>query len=267
MINFFTIVLDGEPWIERHLPVFESLTIPWHWFIVEGVANNVNCTQWCARSRPRLSIDGTTRYLQSLAANPAVTVLQRQFWSGGKVEMCNAALRNMNQAGLLWQVDVDEIWTREQIVAVDRIFTRNPDRNCARFWCRYFVGPDLVVMRPDSWSNNPTYEWKRVWRFEPGIKFYRHEPPVLHGFTEKPFSQDEMEAIGAVFDHFGYATLDQVQFKASYYAGDRNPHAPEYRNCVEGWKRLQAYQGPWPTHLKQFLGFVPAETLVTRIGT
>lgn len=265
MINFFTIVLDGEPWIERHLRVFESLGVPWHWVVVEGVANNVNCTQWCAKSHARLSNDGTTRYLGSLSTHGAVTVLQRPFWQGGKVQMCNAALEQMNEAGLLWQVDSDEIWTKDQILAVERLFIRNPERNCAWFWCRYFVGKDIVTVRPDPWSNNPAFEWKRVWRFEPGIKFKRHEPPVLDGFTEKPLTHADTESVGAIFDHFSYATLEQVKFKAKYYAGERNPHGAEYRRSVDGWKRLQEHKGPWPVKLKDYLPFVAPETLATKL--
>lgn len=265
MINFFTIVLDGEPWIERHFPVFESLPVPWRWIIVEGVANNVNCTHWCAKEKPRLSRDGTERYLSSLVRTDSITLLQRPFWIGGKVEMCNAALEQMNEPGLLWQVDADEVWRSEQIKSVVKLFEDRPERNCAWFWCRYFVGPDIVTLRPDPWSNNPAFEWKRVWRFEPGMKFKRHEPPELDGFSEKPITHAETESVGAVFDHFSYATLEQVAFKSRYYAGDHNPHGGEYRRSVEGWKRLQAHKGPWPVKLKNYLAFVSDETLATKV--
>src|SRR5438874_9967466 len=37
-VHFFTIVLNGEPFIRYHLDVFRALPVRWHWHIIEGVA-------------------------------------------------------------------------------------------------------------------------------------------------------------------------------------------------------------------------------------
>jgi hypothetical protein len=68
-IHFFTIVLNGMPFIEYHLKAFSELDIPWCWHIIEGVAALNHDTAWSLASggtitneihKNGLSIDGTT---------------------------------------------------------------------------------------------------------------------------------------------------------------------------------------------------------------
>ena len=70
-VHFFTIVLNGEPFIRYHLDVFRRLPFPWRWHIVEGVASLVHDTAWSVEAGGRidhamhsggLSIDGTTAW-------------------------------------------------------------------------------------------------------------------------------------------------------------------------------------------------------------
>lgn len=37
-IHFFTIVLNGMPFIEKHIETFSKISPDWHWHIIEGVA-------------------------------------------------------------------------------------------------------------------------------------------------------------------------------------------------------------------------------------
>lgn len=265
MINFFTIVLDGEPWIERHYPVFSSLDMDWRWTVVEGVAGNRNCTSWCNALRPRLSVDGTTEYLRMLAnLDSRVLHISSPCWPDGKAFMCNAALAMMTRADLLWQVDADELWTKTQIQEVVDLMRRNIWANCADFYCRYFVGPDRYVqVQPNSYGNHTAYEWRRVWRYFPGLRFESHEPPLLRGVPRKPIPHDVTRNVGAVFDHMAYATRAQMEFKAVYYAGHKNPNADLWRNCVGGWERLQAVT-EFPVKLKDFFPWVDGKAQVVR---
>ena len=77
-IHFLTIVLNGEPFIRHHIDVLKALRLPWHWHIVEGVAALNHDTAWSCRHggtigsefhNGGLSIDGTTAYLDELAAH------------------------------------------------------------------------------------------------------------------------------------------------------------------------------------------------------
>src|SRR5438876_4964178 len=74
-VHFFTIVLNGEPFIRHHIEQFRQLDFPWHWHIIEGVAALRHDTAWSLRNGGRIpdhlhnggwSIDGTTQYLDQL---------------------------------------------------------------------------------------------------------------------------------------------------------------------------------------------------------
>jgi len=96
-----------------------------------------------------LSNDGTSAYLDELACKNLgrVTLYRKpkgQFWDG-KLEMVRAPLQNITEECLLWQVDVDEFWTAEQICTAREMFLRNPDKTAAFYWCWFFVGPDRIV--------------------------------------------------------------------------------------------------------------------------
>ncbi|WP_206435342.1 hypothetical protein, partial [Sphingomonas koreensis] len=89
----------------------------------------------------------------------------------------------------------------------------------------------------------------------------KHEPPVLAGFDadgnaydvgqRNPFRHREMEAIGAVFDHFAYSTAEQAQFKESYYG---------YKGAVEQWRALQTYDRG-SGHLRDYFAWVSDDTM------
>jgi hypothetical protein len=75
-IHFFTIVLNGEPFIEYHERVFCRLPFRWHWHVVEGVAALRHDTAWSVATGGYVndaehdggwSKDGTTAYLDELA--------------------------------------------------------------------------------------------------------------------------------------------------------------------------------------------------------
>lgn len=263
---FMTICLDGMPWVTHHYQTFCQLKEDWRWIVVEGVADNVACTSWCAKIHPRLSEDGTTDYLRYLCAKDSrVTHISQPLWPG-KVAMCNAALQLIREPCLLWQVDSDELWTPGTIEHVSRLFQSIPiyDLNCAYFHCQYFVGPDrYIVTTPNGFGNHDAYEWKRVWRFKPSMRFLTHEPPSILGFHEKPMDQAFMDREGCRFVHMAYATRKQMEFRAHYYAGDSNPNAYLWRNCVEGWERLQ--QADLPCKLKDYFPWVDHQATVVRV--
>jgi glycosyltransferase involved in cell wall biosynthesis len=274
-IHFFTIVLDGEPYIRYHLDVFKSLNVPWHWHIVEGVADLSHDTSWSLatggkvpteRYRNGRSSDGTSEYLDTIAReNPSNVSLYRkplgERWDG-KIEMVRAPLSSINEGCLLWQIDSDELWTTEQIHTMHEMFTLAPQRYAAFFWCHYFVGPDQVIATRNCYAQNPEYEWLRVWRFQPGMQWVTHEPPTLavqaldgtpyNVATINPFTHSETEAAGLVFQHWSYTTEAQLRFKEEYYG---------YRGATESWRKLQSTNQPY-TLLRDYFPWVSDSTLV-----
>lgn len=72
-IHFFTIVLNGKPFIKYHINIFKQLPCQWHWHIVEGVAQLNHDTAWSLDTGGEIlshihhegrSVDGTTEYLE-----------------------------------------------------------------------------------------------------------------------------------------------------------------------------------------------------------
>jgi glycosyltransferase involved in cell wall biosynthesis len=275
IIHFFTIVLNGEPFIRYHAEVFKQLPFQWHWHIVEGVADLKHDTAWSLQGgghisdeihRNGYSHDGTTEYLDELARlyPDNVTIYRKSegvFWDG-KLEMVNAPLQNIQEECLLWQVDVDELWTVEQLCTARQMFIHNPDKTAAFYWCWYFVGEDLIISTRNCYAQNPQQEWLRTWRFKPGYFWAAHEPPVLveeqcdrqfnNVATINPFLHGETEELGLIFQHFAYVTQEQLRFKEQYYG---------YRNAVLQWTVLQE-QTEFPVLLRDYFPWVRDLTLV-----
>jgi len=264
-IRFFTLVLNGMPLLRYHLPMLRQLTIPWEWHIAEGLATLRHDTAWPRRkqwswhnplklrSRGRLphhlhqdgrSIDGTSEYLDEIARADSRVRLYRkplgQYWDG-KREMVQATTARLTTETLLWQLDSDELWTAGQIAVAYSMFAAKPHKMAAYYWCRCFVGPDLLVNGRYCYGNNGHNQWLRTWRARPGDVWKSHEPPLLSR-RGVPLSNDaflhlETDALGLVFEHYPFATEEQVAFKQAYYG---------YRGAVRQWRRLQQAVPPVP---------------------
>lgn len=267
-ILVLTICLDSMPFIPMIYNELRRLPrdINWEWHVCEGVALPKHCTKWCAQQVPRLSVDGTGEYLTALEGfDERLSYYAKRQWDG-KIEMVNHPLRMVtgDEELLLWQMDSDEIFTAEQIVACWQMFKEQPKKNSAFFWCRYFVGPDKVIITRDCFGNHPAYEWQRVWKIKPGMLFKTHEPPVIEGLKLNPFTHAETEARGLVFDHWAWATRAQVELKSKYYAGANNPHAPSYAGLPERWDKFQA-ETVWPRSLKEMMPWAEHGCMVDKI--
>ncbi|MEH1904856.1 MAG: class I SAM-dependent methyltransferase [Nostoc sp.] len=252
-IHFFTIVLNGQPFIRYHIEIFKQLPFKWHWHIVEGVAELKHDTGWSLKQGGYIndeihhlgrSNDSTTEYLDKLAQQypDNITVYRKPdgvFWDG-KREMVNEPLLNINEECLLWQIDTDELWTAEHILTARQMFIDNPDKTAAFYWCWYFVGEKIIISTRNCYAQNPQQEWLRTWRYKPGAVWVAHEPPRLEEplpnaqwrdvAAVNPFLHQETERHGLVFQHFAYVTEEQLRFKEQYYG---------YINALSHWKALQ----------------------------
>lgn len=251
MLNIFTIVLDGSPFIQRHLATFEKLQTDWRWVVAEGAAMNNGCTSWCRPQEPRLSKDGTHEYLNSIKDHPNVTVIQRESWNG-KVEQCNACLDAFDEEGVLHQTDCDEYFSASQLETIVQQFEKLSYLGEMVYRCRYYVGPDLIV-QGDGYGNN-SGEWLRSWRFTPGMRFLSHEPPRITR-TGLTMDRDATSALGLVFDHLSYVTEAQVSAKELFYG---------YKDAVKKWKALQAVTET-PVRLKDYLDWSDEKATAVRI--
>ncbi len=276
-IHFFTIVLNGFPFIDKHIETFAQLKIDWHWHIIEGVASLNHDTSWPVQNGGKidsifhnngLSIDGTSEYLDKIQSTfPEKITLYRKpgggFWDGKK-EMVNAPLKNIKENCLLWQIDVDEFWTKDQIHTSYEMFCSNPKKLAAYYWCHYFVGPDILIGTRNCYANNPNQEWLRTWRYKPNYFWLAHEPPILAKKTYSGkivpshenafFNHEETEKLGLIFQHFAYCTEQQLFFKEKYYG---------YKNALEDWKKLQN-EKKFPVLLKNYFSWVRDHSVVEK---
>lgn len=274
-INFFTIVLNGQPFIKYHIDIFKQLPFQWHWHIIEGVADLKHDTSWSLRLGGKItdklhkngrSYDGTTEYLDEIAKlySDNITIYRQSegvFWDGKKA-MVNAPLVNIHEECLLWQIDVDELWTLEQICTTRKLFISHPEKTAAFYWCWYFVGENLIISTRNCYAQNPQQDWLRTWRFKPGAFWAAHEPPILletladgsyqNIGTANPFLHQDTEKQDLIFQHFAYITPEQLQFKEEYYG---------YNNAVAQWQNLQT-NTKFPTFLRDYFAWVGDETRV-----
>ncbi|MEM9922278.1 MAG: glycosyltransferase [Cyanobacteria bacterium P01_D01_bin.50] len=279
-IHFFTIVLNGQPFIRHHINVFKQLPFKWHWHIVEGVADLKHDTSWSVPLGGSItdeihylgrSIDGTSEYIDEVAQlyPDNITIYRKPesvFWEG-KREMVNEPLFNIQEECLLWQIDADELWTIQQLCSARQMFVENPDKTAAFYWCWYFVGEDLVISTRNCYAQNPQQEWLRTWRFKPGAVWVAHEPPILQEqfpngewidvASINPFTHSETEKQGLVFQHFAYVTKEQLQFKEEYYG---------YKNAQLQWMDLQK-QTKFPVFLREYFAWVGDKTQVDKANS
>lgn len=283
-VHFFTIVLNGEPFIRYHEHMLNKLPFEWHWHIVEGVAELTHDTAWSLQTGGKIphdfhsfgrSIDGTTEYLDNLVTRfpENITIYRKpltNFWDG-KIEMVRAPLVNLKDHCLLWQLDSDELWSPQQVIAMRAAFLSDPTRTAAWFWCNYYVGPKLGISTRNNYAQNPNQEWLRVWNYRAGMYWCAHEPPILSYNTaanqtfqdvgrENPFNHAETEAIGAVFNHFSYVTEAQLKFKESYYG---------LTDALGQWRQLQHSQaliGNGSGLLRNFLPWVTDQTMYRSVS-
>lgn len=277
-VHFFTIVLNGMPFIRYHIEMMLKLPFEWHWHIVEGVADLKHDTAWSVGNGGAVteelhilgrSRDGTTQYLDELAARyPNKVSIYRKpsgaHWEG-KIEMVNAPLAKIRSECLLWEIDADELWTAEKVAASRNHFLQDNGLTAAFYWCHFFVGREIAVSTRNCYSQNPGIEWLRTWRYFPSCRWVAHEPPRLAvlqpdgGWADQsaiqPLRHVETEAAGLVFHHYAYATQAQLSFKEVYYG---------YRHAVEGWKRLQTNKG-FPCLLREYFPWVHDETQVDKV--
>lgn len=250
-----TIALDGMPYLPMQLEQYEKLSIPWQWTIVHGVAARAHCTSWVRGIPGRLSEDGTTEWLKSVSRHPNIRILEKPLWDG-KIEQCNAALSTMQrEAGVLLEADCDEIHKASNLEAIVAHFKHNRRVGAMRLACRYYVGENLILRGEDCYGNNPG-EWLRVWRYYPGDKWEKHEPPVLRqNLVGRIMSRDETRAMGWVFDHYSYHLEEPTRRKMAYYG----------YNGIESWKALQSHKD-FPCKLNQFFPWSDDRAEVIRLA-
>ena len=187
---FVTLVLNGLPFIRYHINQFNTLgsELRWQWHIVEGVAfgrahhlypystKPIPASFYTRKGR---SVDGTSGYIDALALRfPGKVVIHRRHAWRDKVEMLNAVLTHISSPVVLMQIDVDELWTANQITKAFYLLHRNRTA-CAYFHCHFHITPELLTYSTNVYSHRNDIEWLRMWSYRPGMLWIAHAPPKL----------------------------------------------------------------------------------------
>jgi len=143
--------------------------------------------------------------------------------------MVNAGVSNVKDGDIVMEIDSDEVWKPESIERATQLLLDNPYGNrCATFTCRYFITPNRALTDHGTYGNHINYEWRRMWVGHKGFMFTRHEPPQINAPCPM-MSWAITVQHGLVFDHYAYATEQQVKFKEKYYG---------YKHAVPAWRAL-----------------------------
>lgn len=238
----FTILLNGRHHLEHNNFFNEMLKKFDLWVIVEGVANPGGSTSWCREPdkdfhKNFLSVDGTTEFLDNNKHNKLVVVRpDNRAWIS-KDEQVNRAIKVVKERFnecFLWQVDVDEQWSLEQLEEAEKILKeKNGKTGC--FICNYFVGKNQQVF--GEWGECTLDTYRRLWHWE-GEEFETHEPPKLKGKNGPGYLLPQR------FNHYSYYFEQDVKFKEAYYGG--------YEGLFERWKGIQANRDT--IHIRELLG-------------
>jgi hypothetical protein len=248
----FTLVLNGMPFIKKQAEIIPQVFD--EWYIIEGATLPVKDTAWCQNidgkyyNNKKLSVDGTSEFLDSIASDKIKIVRKNDFWNG-KVEMCNSIMHLVENA-ILMEFDVDEIWQPEVLKNVLEFCETNDGFDGLMFKCNYYVGPNLIIESENCYGDQ-NYEWYRCWKVKDKTFWLTHEHPQINGLT-KFITKDFTKKKGWVFDHHAYVTDEQLKFKENFY---------NYKGAHEQWKKLQNCK-EFPQKLKNFLPWVKDESIV-----
>jgi hypothetical protein len=256
-VHFFTIVLNGEPFIRYHLDVFKKLPFRWHWHVIEGAAALVHDTAWSVAAGGRLedashasglSTDGTTGYLDAVAAaDPDLVSLYRpppgSLWNG-KREMVSAPLPNIRESASCGRSTRTSCGRPTRSAQCADCSSSSPTERPRTTGA--IAAPEAVLATRHNYAADPDLEWLRV-AFPAGrpLDFSRaassRSSSALwcdRACQETPLQARRDRGAGAVFQHFAYATEERSGSKRATTA----------TVVLEGWRRLQnavkAVDGP-----------------------
>lgn len=236
----FTIILNGIHHL-KHNNYAEFLSKNFnYWVVVEGAAKNNDSTSWC-KKMPSIyhnngkSIDGTIEYMKDLQKryNNIIFIESDGMWNS-KDEMVNRAIeeiKKITSSCFLWEIDIDEQWTSEQIIKSE-IELKEKKAKSGKFNVFQFVGENLIAIGKD-WAGEP---FNRLWIWN-GEKFKSHEPPILDCKYETVLLSEKMK-------HYSFYFDEDVKFKNDWYS--------DHDGLYENWIKLKK-EIDFPKHITYLL--------------
>jgi len=213
-----------------------------YWIVIEGLAGASGSTSWCRNlDIPARSNDGTHQFMYQFTHQNTNVIYHSPAtkWKN-KDEMVNEAIRItslITDSCYLWQVDADEIWTRDALdmaeLELDQTDLIAGAFQFDQLLCVNKQGKQLVGKGVwGSGFHTRLFKWS-------GQKFLSHEPPKLEG-------QTEVACLSQKYEHNSYNFDRDVKFKSVYYKG----HEQVYDNM----QKLKEYTGEFPVPITMLFG-------------
>jgi hypothetical protein len=226
----FSIVLNGLHHLQHNNYYQTMLDNFDYWIIVEGQALPNGSTSWCKQLNETYqingrSVDGTHEFLSELAfKNSKLIYIPSNGPWNSKDQMVNVAIKaikNITNECFLWEVDIDEQWTKTQLEQAELELTINKTKT-GHFLCDYYVGKEWLSL--GGWGEGQLEPYRRLWNWK-GESFIKHEPPTL----DTP--DQSISLLTPRFTHYAYYFEKDVAFKNDYYSG--------HENVLEGYHALE----------------------------
>jgi len=214
-----------------------------YWVIVEGHAKPGGSTNWCYDLKiPVRSTDGCHEYLLdfSKAHDNVIYYSKGGYWES-KDEQVNKAIQLIRKkitSCILWQVDIDEVWTSENL-EVNEMHLKRSRKSCGKVQFNHIVGEmdgSYLVAR-GRWGSSFV---NRVWNWN-GEDFLTHEPAEIKG--------QRTVNLPRKFDHFSMYFKEDIIFKEKYYG---------YENLYENWQDMHQ-RGRFPMLVSRLLDIKEAK--------
>lgn len=240
----FTIILNGLHHLQHNDYYKFMLNNFDYWIIAEGASNNYGSTSWCKPAIAEYhnqgrSVDGTFEFLNNLVKNNSNVklVTKNGLWLS-KDEQVNTAIQELKKyenSGYLWQIDIDEQWTLEDIQKAEKQL-KEINLNSAAFPARSWLGKNLLAK--GEWGECMNGGYIRLWNWN-GEYFKSHEPPTL------TIGNGNHKMLPIYFDHYNYYFEKDVEFKDKWYSG--------HEGILQNWKNLQKLEKEnFPKHISSF---------------
>lgn len=234
----FTIILNGIHHLKHNdygnlIPkIFD------YWVIVEGAASNKGSTRWCKDiledyHKNGNSIDGTIDYIKDVLQKNHKNIIFIEadgIWPS-KDYMVNRAvdeIKKLTDSCFLWQIDIDEQWTKDQIVKSERELVSR-GASTGEFLVYQFLGEGIIASGK-HWAGNP---FIRLWDWS-GEHFKTHEPPVLENNNRNKILLTEK------MKHYSFYFEQDVKFKDKWYT--------DHEGCYDRWVELKKEKN-FPQHI------------------
>jgi hypothetical protein len=235
---------------------------------VEKFAHEIIVVEGCVEGfcDKRLSIDGTTAFLDSINGDKIKVIRKKQGFYKSKMEMQNEALKIVS-GNYVWLLDCDEFYLDEDIEKTFWMINEfNPQKIGFRIknffkGCRYIID-SLEEYGPFYYSN---YAW-RIFKFQKGLKFISHRPPTLNSVFDNVILYPNVmkKRFGIEMFHFGYIYDEQVLSKISFYENKLSNHVG-MRNWFENFFKKWSIKNRKNIERKGFGVWYPDRNTITTL--